>query len=126
MTAIWVVVILSVTAVLSGIVGYKPANKCETKFIFVHGLAGWGSYDPLYEYYSYWGMAGGDSIMYLNNHGYECYAASVDPTGSAWDRACELYAQLTGTITDYGKAHSEKYGHGRYGNTLSQNSTIPC
>ncbi len=115
MTAIWVVVILGVTAVLSGIVGYKPANKCDTKFIFVHGLAGWGSYDPLYEYYSYWGMAGGDSIMYLNNHGYESYAASVDPTGSAWDRACELYAQLYGTRVDYGLEHSERCNHERYG-----------
>jgi len=34
------------------------------------------------------------------------YAASVAPNGSAWDRACELYAQLSGTRVDYGKAHT--------------------
>jgi len=36
---------------------------------------------------------------------------------STWDRACELYAQLTGGRVDYGAAHSAKYGHARYGRT---------
>ena len=40
--------------------------------------------------------------------------------GSAWDRTCELYAQLTGTRVDYGKAHAEKYGHARYGRTYEK------
>jgi hypothetical protein len=39
----------------------------------------------------YWGMRGGDLIAYLNEKGFESYAASVSPFGSAWDRACELY-----------------------------------
>ena len=79
--------------------------------MFVHGLSGWGSYDARYQVMPYWGMFGGDLIKYLNGEGFPSYAASVAPEGSAWDRACELYAQLTGTVTDYGKAHSEQYGH---------------
>jgi len=36
---------------------------------------------------------------------------------STWDRACELYAQLTGGRVDYGVAHSRERGHERYGRT---------
>jgi len=43
---------------------------------------------------------------------------------SAWDRACELYAQLTGNVVDYGKVHSEKYGHERYGTDFSKNPLL--
>ena len=84
-------------------------------FVFVHGLSGWGSYDTRNKFIKYWGMRGGDLMKYLNKQGFDCYAASVDPTGSAWDRACELYAQLTGSVTDYGKEHSERCHHARYG-----------
>ena len=61
------------------------------RFIFVHGLSGWGSYDAAYRRMPYWGMRGGDLIAFLREKGFDCYAASVAPTGSAWDRACELY-----------------------------------
>ena len=44
---------------------------------------------------------------------------SVGPISSAWDRACELYAQLTGTTVDYGEAHSKEHNHARYGRTYS-------
>ena len=63
----------------------KMAEKL--KFIFVHGLSGWGSYDKAYERIPYWGMRGGDVMAFLRGHGYDCYAASVAPAGSAWDRA---------------------------------------
>ncbi len=85
------------------------------KFVFVHGLSGWGSYDSVNKIMPYWGMFGGDLMEYLEDKGFDCYAASVAPTSSAWDRACELYAQLAGTVVDYGKAHSEKCGHDRFG-----------
>ena len=85
------------------------------KYVFVHGLSGWGSYDTVNDLMPYWGMFGGDLMGYLNDRGFECYAASVAPTGSAWDRACELYAQLTGTVVDYGKVHSEQCNHDRFG-----------
>ena len=95
-------------------------------YIFVHGLAGWGSYDAAYKRMPYWGMLGGDLTAYLQNEGYDAYAASVVPNGSAWDRACELYAQLAGTVTDYGKAHSERYGHARFGRDYSREPLIPA
>ncbi len=94
-------------------------------YIFVHGLAGWGSYDEAYEKKPYWGMKGGDVIACLRENGFDCYAASVDPKGSAWDRACELYAQLAGTRVDYGEAHSREYRHDRFGRDFSGMTLIP-
>ena len=109
----------------------KPAVSIETnnwktnyKYVFVHGLSGWGSYDDQYKYMPYWGMFGGDLLEYLNGQGFDCYAASVAPQGSAWDRACELYAQLTGNIVDYGKEHSERCNHDRFGADYSKNPLI--
>ncbi len=68
----------------------------------------------------YWGMTTGSLMKYLNNKGYECYAAQVGPLSGAWDRACELYAQLTGTTVDYGIAHSAEKGHERFGITYNE------
>ena len=62
----------------------------DLQFIFVHGLRGWGSYDAAYRRMPYWGMRDGDLMAFLRGQGFDCYAASVAPTGSAWDRACEL------------------------------------
>jgi triacylglycerol lipase len=95
------------------------------KFIFVHGLSGWGSYDSRYRKIPYWGMRGGDLIVFLKKNGFDCYAASVAPTGSAWDRACELYAQIAGTQTDYGASHSQRYGHERFGRDFSGHPLLP-
>jgi triacylglycerol esterase/lipase EstA (alpha/beta hydrolase family) len=87
----------------------------DLQFIFCHGLSGWGEYDKKYKKSPYWGMKTGDVLAKLRNAGYRCCAASVSPHGSAWDRACELYAQLAGTKVDYGRAHSMKNNHKRYG-----------
>ena len=89
------------------------------KYIFVHGLAGWGSYDERYQKEPYWGMKSGDLLAFLKEKGFDCYAASVAPHGSAWDRACELYAQLSGTRVDYGKHHSQQCRHDRFGRDYS-------
>ena len=94
------------------------------RYIFVHGLAGWGSYDEKYQKKPYWGMRGGDLMQYLRDKGFDCAAASVSPHGSAWDRACELYAQLKGTRVDYGVCHSKKYGHERFGRDFSDHPLI--
>ena len=114
-TALWMVGLILMSSILSCAVGYQTPRKTDVKFVFVHGLSGWGSYDAINEFLPYWGLSTGSVTRYLNNKGYESYAASVDPTGSAWDRACELYAQLAGTRVDYGKAHSEAAGHERFG-----------
>ncbi len=100
-------------------------ERTGLEYIFVHGLSGWGSYDGQYKKMPYWGMRGGDLMPRLRARGFSCFAASVSPQGSAWDRACELYAQLTGARTDYGKAHSAHFGHERYGRDFSQNPLIP-
>ena len=97
----------------------------KLQFVFVHGLSGWGSYDERYRRMPYWGMRGGDLMAALRGEGYDCYAASVVPTGSAWDRACELYAQIAGTRTDYGAAHSGRFRHERYGPDFSARPRSP-
>ena len=104
--------------------GDNPMNQNLT-YIFVHGLGGWGSYEPQYKKMPYWGMRGGDLMAYLREQGFSCYAASVAPTGSAWDRACELYAQIAGVRVDYGAAHSSKYHHERFGKDFTGNALIP-
>ena len=93
-------------------------------FVYVHGLSGWGSYNAQYKLMPYWGMFGGNLLKYLEKQGYNCCAASVSPQGSAWDRACELYAQLTGTVTDYGKEHSARCHHSRFGPDFTGNALI--
>ncbi len=123
-TVVWMACLLAAVSAMSFAVGFHGPKRSDVKFIFVHGLSGWGSYDAQYEYFPYWGTSHGDVIRYLNEKGYESYAASVDPKGSAWDRACELYAQLTGTRVDYGAAHSKKAGHERFGRDYSGNALV--
>ena len=104
-------------------------GKTNYPYIFVHGMGGWA---PSGEYYSlspYWGgglMPGSetDIIEILNENGIEAYAPAVGPLSSAWDRACELYAQLTGTVVDYGEAHSTAHGHDRYGFSYEGKATM--
>ena len=84
-------------------------------FVFVAGFAGWGKYDLLNNALPYWGRLNGDLIKYLNDQGFASCAASVDPLGSAWDRVCELYAQMAGTVVDYGQVHAIRFNHKRFG-----------
>ncbi len=99
---------------------HKGKSQSDLKFVFVHGLSGWGHYDAINNVMPYWGLSGGSITKYLRRQGYDCYEPSVAPSGSAWDRACELYAQLNGTVVDYGKAHSERCHHDRYGEDFSK------
>ncbi len=128
LTAIIVSLVMSISAFF-GICSEKDNVSRENwntdyTYVFVHGLMGWGEYDTVYNLMPYWGMFGGDLIAFLNNKGIDSVAASVSATKSAWDRACELYAQLTGTVTDYGKAHSEQCGHERYGTDYTDRALI--
>ena len=88
-------------------------------FIFIHGMMGWGEEESLYKL-PYWGMVCGNLVKQLREEGIEAYAPQVSPLGSAWARACELYAQLTGTRVDYGEAHAKKYHHERFGRTYDK------
>ena len=92
------------------------ADSYKYPCIFVHGILGYGDNDKLNSVTPYWGMQYKEDLMKsLNARGYDCHAASVGPLSSAWDRACELYAQLAGTVVDYGAAHSAEHHHERYG-----------
>ncbi|ETM46403.1 hypothetical protein L914_08690 [Phytophthora nicotianae] len=79
----------------------------------VHGFGGWGRDELLG--FKYWGGIQGDIQEELEAQGYTVYTASIGPFSSNWDRACELYAQIKGGVTDYGAAHSANYDHLRYG-----------
>ena len=116
--------LLTIIQLLLALFGFPakgtPQPQTDTPCVFVHGLGGWGNYDTVNEVAPYWGMTTGSLLAYLESEGYDCYAASVGPISSAWDRACELYAQLTGTTVDYGAAHSAAHNHDRYGKTYAQ------
>ncbi len=122
-------VILSFAALPANAAQINENSATDSPYIFVHGMGGWA---PSGEYYSlspYWGgglMPGSDTdiIRILNENGIEAYAPAVGPLSSAWDRACELYAQLTGTVVDYGEAHSTAHGHDRYGYSYVGNATM--
>ncbi|MBR3148679.1 MAG: hypothetical protein IKF64_00770 [Eubacterium sp.] len=123
--------LLALVMLLSSCANSAPTMKAEPDsfntnytFVFVHGLSGWGSYDFQNHFLKYWGMRGGDLMKYLNEQGFDCVSASVAPHGSAWDRACELYAQLSGTVVDYGKEHSKRCNHERFGRDYSKEPLI--
>ena len=90
---------------------------CKYPIVFVHGLFGWGGDEGIDRKLPYWGATTGSLTKFLNEEGFECYSASVGPISSAWDRACELYARLTGTRVDYGAVHSARVHHRRFGRT---------
>jgi hypothetical protein len=56
----------------------------------------------------------------LEEQGYDCYVTSPASFNSNWDRACNVYAELTGSVVDYGEAHAREYGHARYGYDYGQ------
>ena len=94
--------------------------KNKYPIIFVHGMFGWGDSIGIDKVAPYWGASTGSLMEFLSGCNFESYAASVGPVSSAWDNACELYAQLMGTRVDYGEAHSKMHGHNRYGRTYKK------
>lgn len=85
--------------------------------VFIHGFIGFGPDNGLNKIYRYWGSFTKDLMKELEKRGYEVYNPSLGPFNSMWDRCCDLYAYLFGGTVDYGKVHSEKNGHARYGRT---------
>ena len=94
-------------------------GKIEYSYVLVHGLGGWGEGSGINNVASYWGGGAYDLKKNLEVDGYTVHTPSIGPVSSAWDRACELYAQLTGTRVDYGEAHSKEHNHDRYGKTYT-------
>ena len=118
-------ILISCSSVKTTITESEKAQwKTNYTYVFVHGLSGWGHYDFQNNFFPYWGMKNGSLMKQLRKQGFSCYDASVAPQGSAWDRVCELYAQLTRTVTDYGAEHSARCGHNRFGKDFSKKPLI--
>ncbi len=94
-------------------------SKHNYPTVLVHGLLGIdeGKYNYLNYVYRYFGGFRGDLTKAMRAKGYEFYDPGLGPFTPVWDRVCDLYAYLVGGTVDYGKAHSERYGHARYGRT---------
>ena len=123
--ALLLVLLLGLAAALSACNtnSEEKENTATTyPYVFVHGLNGFGDDKGLPV--SYWGSTGGALLPALAKEGFLCVAPTVSAAGSAWDRACELYAAITGTRTDYGAAHSAEHGHERFGRTY-ETALIP-
>lgn len=118
-------ILLAVLIFISALscIAYAQDNE-NIPWIFVHGMNGYGENSSKNDKTPYWGKNENDLMTYLRSEGYDVYAPSIGPVSSCWDRACELYAQLTGTVVDYGAAHSEKYGHNRYGRDYTGQATM--
>ena len=105
--------------------GFAKEGKTDYPFIFVHGMCGWGEGSPQEEGNPYWGtQPENNAIAHLRSMGYTVYNPAVGAYSSAWDRTCELFAELTGSVVDYGEAHSKKYGHARFGRDYSNKAAM--
>lgn len=92
-------------------------NMSNYPNIFIHGLMGYGEEDGADKIFPYWGIGSKNLLRHLREEGYEVYHPSLGPCNSAWDRTCVLWAYLFGGTVDFGKVHSQKYHHARYGHT---------
>jgi triacylglycerol lipase len=116
-----ILLLLPLSVLLACSSGYQtletpgPARRAnDYPIVLVHGLLGFDR-DELFGF-RYWGGFV-DLEEELQSEGHETYTAAVGPVSSLWDRACELYACIKGGRVDYGEAHSELFGHDRYGRT---------
>lgn len=85
--------------------------------ILVPGVLGYGEDTLTHKVFPYFGLTSTSYEKVIKSMGMECHTPTFELLSSTWDRACELFAQLVGGTVDYGKAHSEKFGHARYGET---------
>lgn len=108
------VLILSLAAPVNMTTARAAEEGNDYPVVLCHGNGGWGREEK--SGYLYWGGSV-DLQESLNDAGFEVYTGVVGPYSSNWDRACELYAYIKGGTVDYGKAHSKKFGHERYGRT---------
>lgn len=97
---------------------YELARQNNYPFVVFHGFAGYGEDELMNKVIPYFGWARSTNIkQFFAEYGTELYVPSLSGFSSMWDRCCEMYAHIVGGTVDYGKAHSEKYGHKRYGRT---------
>ncbi len=95
-------------------------KKNDFPIVLVHGAVGWGETDLWNKFMRYYGWTRVDIPAMYRTMGIECCAPALGPYNCIWDRACDLWAQLVGGTVDYGKVHSERYKHERYGRTYDK------
>ncbi|MBO4383518.1 MAG: hypothetical protein J5847_05455 [Clostridia bacterium] len=92
--------------------------KNQYPVVLLHGMFGFGQQEWTENVLPYFGLWNTHIRKMFEAEGIRCVSPSMGPYTSAWNRVCEVYAQLTGGTVDYGKVHSEKYGMERYGRTF--------
>ena len=95
--------------------------------VLVHGFFGWGRDEVLGIFKHFGGFKDIQQELKKQGGHKTVVTPAMGPISSSWDRACELYAQLTATRVDYGKAHAEEHDHERFGknyNTWTNKSKI--
>lgn len=88
--------------------------------ILVPGVVGYGEETLIHNVFPYFGLTSTSYEKVIKSMGMECHTPTFEILSGTWDRACELWAQIVGGTVDYGKAHSAKYGHPRFGKTYKK------
>jgi len=112
-----------ISHILFGVSSVPPVQRARNEEmlpnVYVGGLFNYGEQTPLWHSMPYPGIINNLQNL-ITAEGFEFYTASTGPFSSTWDRAANLFAELTGTRVDYGKAHSREHGHARFGRTHEQ------
>ncbi|PRP81570.1 lipase [Planoprotostelium fungivorum] len=86
-----------------------PIHKDDgLPILLIEGLFGFG-------HESYW--RGLPQAIETSGRRRKLIFAKPGAVSSVHDRACEIFYQIKGGRTDYGKEHSDEFGHQRYGKT---------
>jgi hypothetical protein len=88
--------------------------------VFIHGMFGWGNLNVIDgedDNMSYFPI--GEIRRALRGRAKVAFV-DLGIASSDHDRACEAYAQLRGSVVDYGEKHARKCGHLRFGREYSK------
>ncbi|KAH6967757.1 hypothetical protein BKA56DRAFT_597124 [Ilyonectria sp. MPI-CAGE-AT-0026] len=117
--------IANLQALVNDVQNWAP--DLANPIVLVSGFSGWG--EPLFGTINYWG--GFENIpAALQNAGYTVIVVRIGPLSSNWERACEVYRQIssgafdgpntyppTAIGIDYGPYYPAMYGYARNGQT---------
>lgn len=119
--ALIVSVIMSIPNLFGYWMGGMPAHIRSDKppSVFIGGSIAYGDNSNLAYLMPSFGFID-DVPRMLEEEGYEVYVTSPGTFNSNWDRACNAYGELTGTLVDYGEAHAREHGHSRYGRNYTK------
>src|SRR5262245_39704305 len=87
--------------------------------IFVPGLFGWGPGEL--GGFPYWG----DALAQFSGTQFKTHWVKCGPISSFHDRACEVFAHITGMTINYGAGHSAAEGHAQFSRDLTGQAFVP-